>query len=81
MPLTPPRTWNTRDLAARLIEGAYLVDGTLAGDVARELIEVGEDALSTPSRIIYERSLLPAMRALANGEPRLRVLEFLMRDS
>lgn len=81
MPLTPPRTWNTRDLAARLIEGGYLVDGTPASDAARELIEVGEDGLSTPSRRVFERSLLFAMRALANGEPRLRILEFLMRDS
>ncbi|MGN6482498.1 hypothetical protein [Luteibacter sp.] len=75
----PP--WATNDLARRLIEGGYLVDGTPAGDVAREVIEVGEEALSAQSRRIYERSLLLAMRALANGEPRLRILEFLMRDS
>lgn len=69
MPLTPLRTWNTKHLAACLIEGGYLVEGTPSLAAAHKLIEVGEDGLSEPSRLIVERSLPKAMRKKTSPGP------------
>lgn len=72
--------WDLKALIRGLISDGYLVDGSPAEQVARQILDGGEDSLSREQRMVFERSLLHAVRAYANAEPRLRILERLMRD-
>lgn len=83
--LNPPAAdrhgWDLTDHIGDLIREGYLPKGSPAREVARHVMEAGERSLTKPQRIVYERSLLRALRAYDTGEPRTRIMELLVRDT